>query len=253
MFIKSADAELLVHTFGSGPKTLVTHGGWVGSGELWLPVITQLPSTWKTVTYDHRGTGATISRSSRITFDQLVDDLFVVLDALQIGTCILAGESAGTMVVLEAALRQPRRFAGMVLVGARISGQSTPQSERLLQGCRMDFAATMSAFVDACVPEEDCAAERAWGKKIVMRSSSKDAVDLMTCMEGKEYQQHLHAINLPTLVLHGSRDAISPLANAKTIASALPQAELAVAEGAGHVPTVTRPQWVADSIQAKFG
>lgn len=60
-------------------------------------------------------------------------------------------------------------------------------------------------------------------------------------------------INLPALVLHGDRDAISPLANAKTIAGTLPHADLAVEKGAGHVPTVTRPQWVADLIQAKFG
>jgi pimeloyl-ACP methyl ester carboxylesterase len=252
MFIKAKDADLLAYTFGHGPKALVTHGGWVGSGELWLPVAERMPSAWKTIIYDHRGTGATISQSARITFDQLVDDLFVVLDTLRIDTCILAGESAGTMVVLEAALRQPSRFEGLVLVGARISGQPTPQSERLLQGCRLDFPATMSAFVDACVPEEDASAERAWGKKIVMRSTAKDAIDLMTCLEGQDFPPRLATINLPTLVLHGSRDVISPLANATSIVSTMPQAELVVAEGAGHVPTVTRPQWVADVIQAKF-
>ena len=111
----------------------------------------------------------------------------------------------------------------------------------------------MNAFVEACVPEEDGAAERAWGKKIVMRSTAKDAIDLMTCMEGRDFQLRLPEINLPALVLHGDRDAISPVANAKAIASAMPHAELAVAEGAGHVPTITRPQWVADLIHAKFG
>jgi pimeloyl-ACP methyl ester carboxylesterase len=252
MFIKAEDADLLAHTLGHGSKALVTHGGWVGSGELWLPVAERMPSAWRTIIYDHRGTGATVSRSARITFDQLVDDLFVVLDTLRIETCVLAGESAGTMVVLEAALRQPKRFEGLVLVGARLSGHSTPQSERLLQGCRLDFQSTMNAFVDACVPEEDASAERAWGKKIVMRSTAKDAIDLMTCMEGQDFQPRLATINLPTLVLHGSRDVISPLANAKSIVGTMPRAELAVAEGAGHVSTVTRPQWVAGLIHAKF-
>lgn len=253
MFIKSTDADLLVHTFGAGAKTLVTHGGWVGSGELWLPVVERLGPTWRTVTYDHRGTGATVHRSPHITFEQLVNDLFLVLDTLEIGTCILAGESAGSMVVLEAALRQPQRFTGLVLVGARISGQPTPQSDRLLQGCRTDFPATMSAFVDACVPEEDCAAERAWGKKIVMRSSAKEAVELMQCLQDLDFQAKLHKINIPSLILHGSRDAIAPLEIANVLAETLPQAELAVANGAGHVPTVTRAQWVADQIQSRFG
>lgn len=253
MFIKSADADLLTHTFGTGAKTLVTHGGWVGSGELWLPVVERLGPTWRTVVFDHRGTGATVNRSPRITFEHLVGDLFLVLDVLQIDRCVPAGESAGCMVVLEAALRQPQRFAGLVLIGARTSGAPTPQSDRLLQGCRADFPATMSAFVDACVPEEDCAPERAWGKKIVMRSTAKDAAELMECLQDIDFATQLPRITTPTLVLHGSRDAIAPLATAKALADNLAQAELAVAEGAGHVPTVTRPQWVADQIRSKFG
>lgn len=253
MFLKTDEADLLVQSFGSGPRTLVTHGGWVGSGELWLPVVEHMPAGWRTVIYDHRGTGATINRAPHITFERLVEDLFLVLDRLGIEECILAGESAGTMVVLEAASRQPRRFCGLVLVGSRINGAPTPQSERLLHGCRADFAATMSAFVDACVPEADCAAERAWGKKIVMRSTSRDAVELMACLEGHDFRDRLPDIRIPTLVLHGSDDRISPLANAELIAATLPGAELAVADGAGHVPTVTRPQWIASHICATFG
>jgi hypothetical protein len=35
MFLKTDDADLLVSSFGAGPRSLVAHGGWVGSGELW--------------------------------------------------------------------------------------------------------------------------------------------------------------------------------------------------------------------------
>ncbi|MDB5944318.1 MAG: hypothetical protein JWQ13_3884 [Ramlibacter sp.] len=111
MFLKSADADLFVTAAGAGPRTFVAHGGWVGSGELWLLPFEQLSRSWRCVTYDHRGTGATV------------------------------------------------------------------------KGCKADFEATMEMFIDACIPEEDCAAERRWGKQIVMRSSGPDAVQLMECME----------------------------------------------------------------------
>jgi hypothetical protein len=42
MFIETADASILVQSFGPGPMTIVAHGGWVGSGELWLPVFEEL-------------------------------------------------------------------------------------------------------------------------------------------------------------------------------------------------------------------
>lgn len=119
MFLKSADADLFITSFGSCPRTIVAHGGWVGSGELWQLPFEQLSRSWRCVTYDHRGTGATVNRAPKITFELLVDDLFRVLDALKIETCVLAGESSGAFVVLAAALRHPERFSGLVLVDGR--------------------------------------------------------------------------------------------------------------------------------------
>ena len=43
--------------FGSGPTTLVAHGGWVGSWELWEEPFQQMQSAWRCISYDHRGAG----------------------------------------------------------------------------------------------------------------------------------------------------------------------------------------------------
>ncbi len=251
-FLKTADADILIQSFGAGSRTLVAHGGWVGSGELWMQPFELLSPSWRTITYDHRGTGATISRAPSITFELLVDDLFRVLDHCGVETCVLAGESAGAAVVLEAALRHPDRFTGLVIVSGRYVGSRTPQRDRLLEGCRANFAATMDAFVDACVPEEDCVAERAWGRQIVKRSNPQAAVELMECMEGIDIESRLSRISQRCLVLHGTRDVITPLASSETLASVVPNAKLVIADGAGHVPTVTRPRWIAEQIDEFF-
>jgi aminoacrylate hydrolase len=99
MYLKSDDAEILVSSFGNGPRTLLAHGGWVGSGELWAAPFETLSRSWRAVTYDHRGTGGTRHSAPAITFELLVSDLFRVLDALKIWTCVLAAESMGAMVV----------------------------------------------------------------------------------------------------------------------------------------------------------
>lgn len=253
MFLKRPDAELLVSSFGAGPRTIVSHGGWVGSGELWIPPFEILSRTWRTVTYDHRGTGATRCALPTITFAALVADLFAVMDALGIDQCVVAGESAGAAVVLEAVLQRPDRFSGLVLVDGRYTGQRNAQRDQLIAGCRTDFPATMGAFVNACVPEDDADAERAWGKQIVMRSSGPAAIQLLECMEGIELESRLGTIGVPTLILHGSKDVIAPLASSRTLAELIPNARLSIAEGAGHVPTVTRPEWVAAEIEGFFG
>ena len=252
MFLKSHDADLFVTSFGKGPRTIVAHGGWVGSGELWHQPFEELSRSWRAVTYDHRGTGATINRAENITFELLINDLFRVLDALQIESCVLAGESSGACVVLEAALRQPKRFSGLVLVDGRYQGGKSAGATRFIEGCKANFAATMEMFVNACTPEENCEAERQWGKQIVMRSNSAAAVQLMECLEPVQLEDRLHQIEIPTLIIHGSRDVIAPVQSSQTLAEKLPNSRLVIIEGAGHVPTVTRPTEVVNAIEAFF-
>ena len=252
MFLKSHDADLFVSSSGSGSRTIVAHGGWVGSGELWQQPFETLSRTWRTVTYDHRGTGATVNRADVITFELLVNDLFRVLDALEITSCVLAGESSGAFVVLEAALRQPKRFSGLVLVDGRYQGGRSAGAARFLEGCKANFEATMDMFVNACTPEENCAAERRWGKQIVMRSNGRAAVQLMECLEHVQLEDRVSQIQIPTLLIHGSRDAICPVSSSEALAQKLPISRLVVLEGAGHVPTVTRPAEVVSAIEEFF-
>lgn len=252
MFLKSTDADFLVTAFGAGSRHFVAHGGWVGSGELWLPPFEHLSRRWRTVTYDHRGTGATLNRAPRITFDMLVDDLFRVLDHLDIGRCVLAGESSGALVVLEAALRQPQRFDGLVLVGGRASSANTSGAARFIEGCKASFDATMDAFVEACIPEAGADAEKRWARQLVKRSNGPEAVQLMEAMWTARVEDRLEQLVQPTLLLHGRHDRITPVAMSEAMAARIPRSKLVVFEDAGHVPVITRPEQVAREVDAFF-
>ena len=252
MFLHFDDADVLVSAFGAGPKTLVAHGGWVGSGEVWYPTFEPLSRHWRTVTYDHRGTGATHNRALHITHELLVDDLFRVLDALSVESCVLGGESAGVTITLEAALRDPSRFEGLVVVDGRYRGGQSEAGARLIKGCQQDFAATMDGFINACFPESDCDAVRRWARQIVDRSNGPAAAELMASADDAAVEHHLGDIGLRTLIVHGRQDAIVPLATAEHLAETLPMSELVVLDDAGHVPTMSRPAAVAEEIETFF-
>jgi pimeloyl-ACP methyl ester carboxylesterase len=253
MFLKFSDADIFTTCFGAGDRCLVAHGGWVGSGEMWLPPFEHLSRHWRTVTYDHRGTGATTHRAPEITFELLVDDLFRVLDALAIPSCVLAGESSGALVVLEAALRQPHRFQGLVLVGGRASSSKSAGAARFIEGCRADFNATMDAFVDACITESDAEPEKHWGRQIVKRSNGREAAQLMEAMWSARVEERLGEIVQPTLLMHGRNDRITPVDMSESMAARIPNAKLVVFEDAGHVPVITRGALVAREIEQYFG
>jgi pimeloyl-ACP methyl ester carboxylesterase len=121
-----------------------------------------------------------------------------------------------------------------------------------MEGCRTDFPKTMDFFINACIPEEECVAERRWGKQIVNRSNGPDAIQLLECLEIVAVEHRLSQIALPTLIIHGRRDVITPMANAENLAAKIPNSKLVVIEDAGHVPMLTRPAVVAKAIEEFF-
>jgi predicted dienelactone hydrolase len=58
----------------------------------------------------------------------------------------------------------------------------------------------------------------------------------------------LGRIQAPTLVLHGGKDAMAPIANARLLAERIPRAELVVIPGAGHAYLLERPEESFDAL-----
>ena len=254
MFIPHNNAQLYTVEFGNGPRTFVAHGGWTGSWELWTEPFMQLSKTWRTVAYDHRGTGATIAPVESISVENMVADLFAVLDKLNIEKCVLAAESAGGMVAVNAVLQQPERFDGLVLVDALLHNEDDGSNAGFIQGLKTNYTATIGGFVDACVPttEQNSAELRSWGRKILARATSESAIRLLECTHGIDLRPMLAQIQHRTLILHGDIDAIVPLSDSEYAAAQIPNGHLHVVKGAGHVPTVTRPIDVAQVINQYF-
>ena len=243
-------ALLNVVAFGAGSRTLVAHGGWTGSWELWQGPFERLTARgWRCISYDHRGTGASVADPATITAERLVLDLLAVMDALDVDRCVLAGESMGSVIVGEAAVRRPAVVAGLVLAGAMPSVPVYTGSP-FVAAVRADWSATAAAFVDACVPEPDADHLRRWGRQILRRSDAESAARLLEGCDGATFDAS--AVRAPALLIHGERDAIAPLEGAGALAATLPDAELHVLPGTGHVPTVTRPDVVAELIDARF-
>jgi pimeloyl-ACP methyl ester carboxylesterase len=65
---------------------------------------------------------------------------------------------------------------------------------------------------------------------------------------GVEVRELLGTLDLPALAIHGQLDEINPVEGAREIAERPPEAELVVLDGAGHVPTLSRPQQVSQAI-----
>ena len=247
MFIYSGGYLLNCVDFGSGESTFVAHGGWTGSWELWQQPFQLMKAEWRCISYDHRGSSASTAPANEISPQSLVDDLFTVLDRHNVERCVLAGESLGALTASLAVIQDPSRFLGLVIV------DGTPSADRermasLIDGSRANYAATVQWFVDACIPEPDSEHLRRWGRQILTRADPEAAARILECHAEQQISPQYSKIDIPTLIIHGEMDAIIPLAAAQHTASQIPNASLVTFPGAGHVPSITRPAQLVDTI-----
>ena len=168
----------------------------------------------------------------------------------------LAGESTGALVALLAYFAHPERFEGLVLVDGfpTADADDDPGVRDYIASVRLDYGAIFKEFVDDCVPERDADHIRRWARRIGARAESEQAARLIECFLGVDVRDRLVEVRVPTLIIHGSHDQIVPLAAAsQDMAGAIPNSQLVVIDGAGHVPTMTHPARVAEAINSFFG
>jgi len=75
----------------------------------------------------------------------------------------------------------------------------------------------------------------------------------MRSLSGTDLRAEVESLHRPALVIHGTRDLIVLPRFARELAESLPDSELVMIQGAGHLPTLTRPAEVANAVVAKFG
>ena len=102
---------------GLGVPVLISNG--LGTPHHAWPDINRRTDTYRVMTWDHRGLGGSErpSDESRISISDHTDDLFAVMDSYGVDRAVVIGWSAGVNVAFEAAVRQPRRIAGVLAVG----------------------------------------------------------------------------------------------------------------------------------------
>ena len=255
MFLEIDGNKVFSLSFGSGPRTLLAHSGWVGNFEDWIATLAPLSGRWRTVVYDHRGAGETQVPVESISVDAMVSDVFGVMDALGIERCVLGGFSRGVIIVLRAALRHPERFDGLILMNgygevAEPDGSTPPRvaPSRWLGETHPD---RLRWFAERCVPEPDSQHIRRWAVNILSRSSA-EAAERIATMEGEpiDWQRGLPRLKLPTLLIHGEKDPFCHTPAMNHLHSLLPDSRLVVMEGSGHLPAMIRPHDVAREIDA---
>lgn len=248
--------RLPYYVWGQGPPLVFIHGVSDISRSFIL-VISRLTAHFRCIAYNLPLGHQDGARLSRYRHDDLVDDLFALLDHLRLDRSYLLGSSFGSTVALAAMRRQPERIPRAILQGGLahrplrsverlfswllrfLPGPTArlPRRERMLELVhRQPFAGQ---------------AEEVWRAFVQWTGESRLAAlgHQARLLHSVDLRATLPHIRQPVLLLHGDRDTVVPRRHAETLLNGLPSAGLAVLEGSGHVPCYTHPEAMADAVR----
>lgn len=238
---------------GDGPAVMWSHGLFMDHS-MFAPQVEAFGDGCRCVAWDERGHGQTDSTPDPFTYWDSAKDLLGLMDHLGIERAVLAGMSQGGFLSLRAALTAPDRVLGLVLIDTQ-AGVEDPAK---LEGYNQLLDTWTAA--DSGVPQEisdivagiilggyDRAGE--WQAKWQEMDHAKVRQVYETLIGREEIWDRLSEIDLPALVVHATDDAAIELDIARRLADELPQGELAVIEGGGHAPNLTRPDDVNPHIE----
>ncbi len=255
--------ELSYERSGSGPPLLMIMG-MSGTALTWgEPFLEPLREHFELIVYDHRGVGSSTRLDGRITIVQMAEDAAALLSALELDSAHVLGISMGGMIAQELALARPEMVRTLALgctyCGGEGSSLSSPEvtqrlGEAMMSGDRrralragweVNISPGMVDDAEAYARFLAIAEQRAVALPVVMAQ--------MRAIAEHDTRARLGAIEMPTLVVHGTEDQLLPVANARLIASLIPGSELEILDGVGHLFFWERPQRSAALLSAHAG
>lgn len=249
-----------VHLRDEGPKDapaiILLHGS---NADLhtWEPWVAALKGTYRVIRFDQVGHGLTGPDPKHdYSRDNYVADIGEVADALGLKRFILAGNSMGGKHALAFTAAHPERVTGLVLV----DGSGGPMLKRAKD---KDEDSGNIGFTIAQTPGVNLLVEQITPRSLIAQSLEQTVSVKSVVTEaaidrywellrypgnrratlkrfGYPYdpltQNEIAAVTTPTLILWGEEDRLIPVEAGQWLAKVMPQAELVVYPGIGHLP-----------------
>jgi pimeloyl-ACP methyl ester carboxylesterase len=246
-----------VREMGAGAPVVLLHG-YPLDGAMWSGVARAMAGRFRVLKPDLPGRGETAAPSEG-RLEDYADFVQAVLEALP-GPAGLAGFSMGGYVSLALTRRRPERLAALALVDTRAAEDDAAGKAKRDEAIATVRAAGVGPIADAMLPRllgpqslsNRDLVDRV--RRIMLRQKPETvAADLAAMRDRPDARDVLPGIAVPTLVVVGEQDALTPPADSQAMAAAIPGARLTTIPGAGHLAPMERPGAVAAALGEFFG
>lgn len=232
---------------GKGKAVLFLHGAG-GNGHVWVDILQRLSGQHSPVAIDlpaHGRSGGLLAAESVEVYTHVVD---AFLEASQFTPCVLVGHSMGGAIAQCYAHTHPKKLVGLVLssTGARL--RVHPDTLQLWKDASMGrpvHVYSRAAYSDKTPMD---IVRRGWAEQ--RKTDPRVRLGDYQVCDRFDMMDQLKEIRVPTLVLGGTDDVVTPPKYAEYLQQQIPGARLVMLPAAGHIGYAEQPEAMANALAA---
>ncbi len=265
------DIQLAYQVVGDGPPDLLFQIGYPWHLELqWEhPAVARfferLASFSRLILYDRRGTGLSERGIGMHGFEERMDDLRAVLDAVGVDRCGQVGVAMGGRVALLFAATYPERTQAVATIAGHPAtfkdepdypwGTTQEELDQIIEGAQMGWGGTGPAQllqVAAASVADDPFTRDWWFRLVRSGMTPREVVEDLRAIAGVDIRDVLSSVRVPTLILHRRDDPLSDIRASRYMAERIPGARFVDLPGEDELPFFGDQDAILDELEEFF-
>jgi len=245
--IKVQGIELAYDDGGSGPPLILLHG-YPFNRSMWNDQAGLLRKSYRVLVPDLRGHGD--SEVAPATIDGMAHDIGELMTSLGISDATIGGLSMGGYIALAFYRLFPERVRALALADTRAAADTDEVKQNRKKQAERALSEGMNRIAKDLLPKvlspETIAkrpdiVERV--RRMIVATKPEGAAAALKAMGERDDQSDLlPRIGVPTLIMVGKDDTITPVEESESMQREIPGSVLEVIEGAGHLSNIEQPE-----------
>lgn len=235
---------------GEGNVPIIFLHGFPFDKSMWAQQIAFFATTNRVIAIDIRGFGKSSAGTAPLSIDLFSEDLMLFMNQLNISKAIICGLSMGGFIALNAQSRFPDRFEAIILCDTQcIADTAEVKSNRYKAIDEISLNGTLNfneAFIKKVFCENSLANKTEVVKKLksVVFANNEESIinGLKALAERAETCSTLAQINIPTLIICGREDQVTPLEQSEFLHASIKESTFHIIDDAGHVSNIEQPE-----------